>query len=180
MNTWEEFKNKLQDLSVSKSAAEMLVQAFRDGGVEVSTPLDLKSGEQYTFRTLIQLDADVINYIPKIDDTLIQLNLSQIKRTLRKHWYEVEFVFFKLKTNDQFWNALSDVALVIINSVSIFLSIDFNSLLQSVISIVIASGSVYFRKKIQEFVSPYLVRGGFKVYKWLEPFLKKKVGKMLF
>lgn len=180
MNTWEELKNKLKDLSVSKSAAEMLVQAFRDGGVEVTTPLVLRSGENYNFKTLIQLDADIINYIPDIDDTLIQLNLSQIKRTLRKHWYEVEFVFFKLKTNDKFWNVLSDLVLVIINAVSIVISVDFHSLLQSILSIVLASSSIYFRKKIQEFVSPYLIRGGFKIYKWVEPLLKKRVKKLLF
>ncbi|NME67369.1 hypothetical protein [Flammeovirga aprica] len=178
MVNWKVFNEKLQQLKASKDAAEMLVETFQNGGVEINTPLLLKTGGQYSFLTVIQLDADIFNYIPKMTDTEIQLNSSQIKRTLRRHWYEVEFTFFKLKTNQEFWDALSYFLLTLANSISILYAIDFHNLVQFIVSTVIASLSFYFRKKIKEYISPYLIRGGFKVYKFFQPVLKKYFKKL--
>lgn len=169
------FKEKFKELTASKEGAKLLIQTFKDGGVEINTPLCLSSGELYHFSTVIQLDADIINYIPKIDDVSLQLNASNIKRALRKHWYEVEFTFFKLKTNHTFWYTLADVLLIVVNLISILCMIefDFQNIFQMVLNLILPSVSIYFRKKIQEYVSPYLIRGGFKLYKLLEPFIKK-------
>ncbi|MBD0402753.1 hypothetical protein [Flammeovirga sp. EKP202] len=179
MTNWEVFNAKLKQLKASKDAAEMLVETFQNGGVEINTPLLLKTGGEYSFMTVIQLDADVFNYIPKMTDTEIQLNSSLIKRALRRHWYEVEFAFFKLKTNQEFWDALSYFLMTLANSISILYAIDFHNAVESILSIVVAFLSFYFRKKIKEYISPYLIRGGFKVYKFAQPLLKKYFKKKL-
>ncbi|KXX71934.1 hypothetical protein [Flammeovirga sp. SJP92] len=173
MVNWKVFNEKLKQLKASKDAAEMLVETFQNGGVEINTPLLLKTGGEYSFMTVIQLDADVFNYIPKMTDSEIQLNSSQIKRTLRRHWYEVEFAFFKMQTNQEFWDALSYFLMTLANTISMLYALKYENMVQIIVTAVMAYVSVQFRKKIKEYISPYLIRGGFKVYKFAQPFLKK-------
>ncbi|AZQ61287.1 hypothetical protein EI427_03330 [Flammeovirga pectinis] len=167
------FKAKLKELYTAKTSAELLIKTFRDGGIEVITPLVLEDGTEHELKTVIQLDADIINYIPNLSDTVLVLNASKLKRALRRHWYEVEFCFFQLQTNQTFWNALSDGLVVFINACVLIYAIDIEDLVQSIISLGFASISVSLRRKIQEYLSPYLIRLGFKFYKLGQKFSSK-------
>ncbi|MBB6459179.1 hypothetical protein [Flammeovirga kamogawensis] len=167
------FRNKLKELYTAKTSAELLIKTFRDGGIEVITPLILVDGSEHQLKTIIQLDADIINYIPDLSDTVLILNASKLKRALRRHWYEVEYCFFQLQTNQSFWNALSDALVVFINACVLIYAIDIADVVQSIISLGFASISVSLRRKIQEYLSPYLIRLGFKLYKLGQKFSSK-------
>ncbi|NLR90248.1 hypothetical protein [Flammeovirga agarivorans] len=173
MTKTPKLEEQLQTLKASKEAAELLWHSFEDGGMTIETPFTL-GHNSYSFTTVIQLDADIINYFPNLCNEDLRLYQPKLSNVMKKHWYEVEFAFFKLSNNKKLWNLLSDTMVVFINAISVITMLDVEKL-ESVLVMLIPLAYVFFRKKIIEHISPLIVRSAFFVYKKFKPLLDKVI-----
>ncbi|MBB3697746.1 hypothetical protein KMW28_06115 [Flammeovirga yaeyamensis] len=176
MITSQQAEEKLQSLKASKEAAQLIWNSFEEGGVTIHTPFTL-NGKPYAFSTLIQLDADVINYFPNISDADFNLYSRKLENVSKRHWYEVEFAFYKLGSSRQLWYLLSDIILWGSNAIALLSLMDFENILTTLYWLLLPVLSGVVRKKVLKVVAPKLLRFAFNIKKFVERILKKKENK---
>ncbi|OHX66283.1 hypothetical protein [Flammeovirga pacifica] len=170
MITSKQAEEQLQSLKASKEAAQLIWNSFEEGGITIHTPFEL-NGTSHAFTTLIQLDADVINYFPDVGGEDLTKYTRKMGNIAQRHWYEVEFAFYKLGSSRKLWYLLSDVILWVSNAITLLYVVDFNNILVSLGWFSIPFITAFFRKKVLKFLSPKLLRLSFDI---------KKIGEWLF
>jgi len=139
---------------------------FLHGYVEVITAFEYKK-ESHAFRTLIQVDADIMNFIP--DPQAFRgdkKGLRMMKNLYQEHQKKIEDIIQILQGNKSFVGKFIDFALVVTNAYPIYEAFIDPDTRSAIISGSIATASLLFRKYLKPFVVEFLMKGVFKIFRF--------------
>jgi hypothetical protein len=159
------FLGSYQQIIFPVKAFIVIRTMLKEGGFVVETPFVCK-GSQLSYRTLLQLDADIMHYIPDItpysNDEKAQAVLIQYRKT---HQESINQIFKILESPQPFGDKLIDIITFGANVNPIFQAFIEGSGESFLISAFFVGGSLVFRKYIKPSVVKYTMKGVFAIAK---------------
>lgn len=168
----EEFE---QFIAMPARTFQVLKIMFTTGCFEIETAFQHKN-KSYIFSTLMQIDADVINYIP---DPKLMLNDGDFKTKYQEHQQihlqKVASFVQTFQGDLPFWEKLFDGFLVMTNAVPLYTLITDLSVEGGVTSATVGTVSLLSRKFLKGKVTEQVSKRFFKLAGWgVNLYIKKK------
>jgi len=139
-----------------------LKNMLREGFYEITTDFEFE-GNPYQFRTLIQPDADIINYIPDITKHTKKKWLETFKTEYKTHIENIEFFLERATESQLALSRLIDTGIITINGYPIWKFIEQFSVETAGISGATLALSVAFRKFLKPYIVKFSLRGIFRL-----------------
>ncbi len=150
---------------------KFLKSMLREGFYEISTDFEYE-GKPYQFRTLIQPDADIINYIPDISQNNQKQWLDTFKKQYGKHLQNIDFFMQRATESHLALSRIIDTGIIAANVYPIWRFIENYNLETAGVSGILLALSAAFRK----FLKPYVVRISLKgVFRIARIYFRKRI-----
>ena len=150
---------------------KFLKNMLREGFYEITTDFEFE-GNPYQFRTLIQPDADIINYIPDIAKHTKKKWLETFRKEYQNHIENIEFFLQRATESQLALSRLIDTGIITGNGYPIWQFIEQLSIETAGISGATLALSVAFRK----FLKPYIVKLSLRgIFRLARVYFRKKL-----
>ena len=154
-------------IKVPLALLRLLRKLLTGGYFEVETPFTFRQ-QQYRFLTVIQLDADLVNYIPDVRNFLPH---KQGKQVFIDHYLvhqgKVLDVFAQFQQNALFWQRVLETALVAGNvAIMLYQFIDGIALQEAGVTGAVAGLSLLFNKYLTHRTVRWIIRRLYGVLRW--------------
>ena len=139
-----------------------LKSMLREGFYEIATDFEFE-GKPYQFRTLIQPDADIINYIPDITIHHKKAWLKTFKEQYNNHLQNIDFFMQRATESHLALSRIIDTGIIGINLYPIWRFIEDLNLETAGLSGAVLALSTVFRQYLKPYVVRFSLRGIFRV-----------------
>ncbi|UZR92944.1 hypothetical protein [Chondrinema litorale] len=144
---------------------------LREGFYEIKTDFEFE-GVAYQFRTLIQPDADIINYIPDIQLHTQKQWLEKFKEEYKNHMGNIEFFMQRASESHLAISRIIDAGLIGTNIYPFLDFIDSLTSVEAAYSAATIALTLVFRKFIKPFIVQISLKGVFRIARL---YFKKKL-----
>ncbi|MCS7005736.1 MAG: hypothetical protein NZM38_10490 [Cytophagales bacterium] len=136
---------------------------LKKGGIEVYTPFEYQQ-YQFHLRTIIQIDADILFYLPYFGELHTnQEFLTVFEKHRNIHLQKIETIFAVLESPYQSSSKLVDFVLVASNATSAFQTFAEFSQNSFLVSLTIVGGTILFRQFFKKLFLRWIVKNFLKL-----------------
>lgn len=139
-----------------------LKSMLREGFYEISTDFEYE-GKPYQFRTLIQPDADIINYIPDITQSTKKTWLETFKKQYDNHLQNIDFFMQRATESHLALSRIIDSGIIALNVYPIWRFVENFNLETIGLSGILVAISAAFRKYLKPYIVRLSLRGIFRI-----------------
>ncbi|GAA4828046.1 hypothetical protein [Algivirga pacifica] len=163
--SWSELSDQMRkELKAPSQTYAVLEVMLTEGAYMVNTSFDYKD-KTYHFTTHLQLDADVINYIPDTKCTEEEF-IRLWKENHILHLQKIHEVTQKLKGSEQLLERCFDAMLLSANALPFFALLDGATTQEGLTSTLMAGSSFLTRKYLKHIIIDQLLKIVFKFIQW--------------
>ena len=141
---------------------KFLKSMLREGFYEIKTDFEFE-GHPYQFRTLIQPDADIINYIPDIQLHTQKKWLNQFKKEYKNHLDNINFFMQRASESHLAISRMIDTGIIATNIYPVIEFLDNLTLETAGTSSLFLILSGLFRKYIKPYIVKFSLQGIFRI-----------------